>query len=224
MASRRRVVVTGMGVVAPNGNDVGAFWDALVNGRSGIGPIGLFDAAEHKVKIAGQVKDFDLSSILEPKEARRTDRFVQFALYASMQAAQDAGLDPAREDPERVGVIFGSGIGGIGTMETQHSILKEKGPRRVSPFFVPMMICDMSAGMISIKLGAKGPNYTTVSACASGAHAIGEAARKIQYGEAEVMITGGAEAAVTPISVAGFTSARALAIRNEEPARASRPF
>ena len=224
MASRRRVVVTGMGVVAPNGNDVGAFWDALVNGRSGIGPIALFDAAEHKVKIAGQVKDFDLSSILEPKEARRTDRFVQFALYASMQATQDAGLDPAREDPERVGVIFGSGIGGIGTMETQHSILKERGPRRVSPFFVPMMICDMSAGMISIKLGAKGPNYTTVSACASGAHAIGEAARKIQYGEAEVMITGGAEAAVTPISVAGFTSARALAIRNEEPARASRPF
>ena len=117
MASRRRVVVTGMGVVAPNGNDVGAFWDALVNGRSGIGPIALFDAAEHKVKIAGQVKDFDLSSILEPKEARRTDRFVQFALYASMQATQDAGLDPAREDPERVGVIVGSGIGGIGTME-----------------------------------------------------------------------------------------------------------
>jgi len=218
------VVVTGMGVVAPNGNDVEAFWDAIINGRSGIGPITHFDASEHKVKIAGEAKDFDPLSILEPKEVRRTDRFVQFALYASIQAARNAGLDTSREDPERVGVIFGSGIGGIGTMETQHTALVEKGPRRVSPFFVPMMICDMSAGMISIKLGAKGPNYTTVSACASGAHAIGEAARKIQYGEADVMVTGGAEAAITPISVAGFTSARALAVRNEEPERASRPF
>jgi len=213
-----------MGVVAPNGNDVEAFWDAIINGRSGIGPITHFDASEHKVKIAGEAKDFDPLSILEPKEVRRTDRFVQFALYASIQAARNAGLDTSREDPERVGVIFGSGIGGIGTMETQHTALVEKGPRRVSPFFVPMMICDMSAGMISIKLGAKGPNYTTVSACASGAHAIGEAARKIQYGEADVMVTGGAEAAITPISVAGFTSARALAVRNEEPERASRPF
>jgi 3-oxoacyl-[acyl-carrier-protein] synthase II len=218
------VVVTGMGVVAPNGNDVEAFWDAIINGRSGIGPITHFDASEHKVKIAGEAKDFDPLSILEPKEVRRTDRFVQFALYASIQAARNAGLDTSREDPERVGVIFGSGIGGIGTMETQHTALVEKGPRRISPFFVPMMICDMSAGMISIKLGAKGPNYTTVSACASGAHAIGEAARKIQYGEADVMVTGGAEAAITPISVAGFTSARALAVRNEEPERASRPF
>lgn len=218
------MVVTGMGVVAPNGNDVEAFWDAIINGRSGIGPITHFDASEHKVKIAGEAKDFDPLSILEPKEVRRTDRFVQFALYASIQAARNAGLDTSREDPERVGVIFGSGIGGIGTMETQHTALVEKGPRRVSPFFVPMMICDMSAGMISIKLGAKGPNYTTVSACASGAHAIGEAARKIQYGEADVMVTGGAEAAITPISVAGFTSARALAVRNEEPERASRPF
>ena len=224
MPSRRRVAVTGLGVVAPIGNDIDSFWDALVNGRSGIGPITHFDASEHKVKIAGEVKDFDPTSVLEPKEVRRNDPFVLYAVSASLQAAENAGLDMSRQDPERVGVIFGSGIGGIGTLENQHTVLTEKGPGRISPFFIPMMICDMSAGMISIKLGAKGPNYTTVSACSSAAHAIGEAARKIQYGEADVMITGGAEAAVTPIAVGGFASARALAIRNEEPERASRPF
>ena len=222
--SRRKVVVTGLGVLAPNGNTVAAYWDALTNGRSGIGPITRFDAANHKVRIAGEVKNFDATQALDKKEARRMDPFVHYGVYAAMQAADNAGLDMSAENPERIGVIFGSGIGGIGTLESQHSVLEQKGPDRISPFFVPMMICDMSAGMISIKLGAKGPNYTTVSACSSAGHAIGEAARKIQYGEAEVMVTGGTEAAVTPISVGGFASARALAVRNEEPERASRPF
>jgi 3-oxoacyl-[acyl-carrier-protein] synthase II len=213
-----------MGALAPNGNDVETFWDALVNGRSGIGSITRFDTANHEVKIAGEVVDFDPTSALDRKEVRRNDPFVHYGVYVSSQAVENAGLDISRVDSERVGVIFGSGIGGIGTLEDQHTVLMEKGPGRVSPFFVPMMISDMSAGMISMKLGAKGPNYTTVSACSSAAHAIGEAARKIQYDEADAMITGGCEAAVTPISIAGFTSAKALAHRNEEPERASRPF
>ncbi|MEE2659377.1 MAG: beta-ketoacyl-ACP synthase II [Candidatus Latescibacterota bacterium] len=222
--SRRRAVITGLGVLAPNGNDVGSYWDALCNGRSGIGPITRFDASNHKVQIAGEVNDFDPESILDRKEVRRNDVFVHYAVYVAAQAAEDAGLDMSRQDAERVGVIYGSGIGGIGTLEEQHTLMAEKGPDRISPFFVPMIICDMCAGMISIKLGAKGPNYTTVSACASAAHAIGEAARKIQYGEADVMISGGAEAAVTPLSVGGFAAARALAIHNDDPERASRPF
>ena len=222
--SRRRVVVTGLGILAPNGNTVEEFWDAVTSGRSGIGPITHFDASEHKVKIAGEVKNFDPTVAMEKKEARRNDPFVQYGVYVAMQAAANAGLDIERENPERVGVIFGSGIGGLGTLEAQHTILGEKGPDRISPFLIPMMISDMSAGMISIKLGAKGPNYTTVSACSSAAHAIGDAARKIQYGDADVMITGGTEAAVTPISIAGFAAARALALRNDEPQRASRPF
>ncbi|NKB68071.1 MAG: beta-ketoacyl-ACP synthase II [Candidatus Latescibacteria bacterium] len=222
--SRRRVVVTGLGALAPNGNDVDAFWDALLEGRSGIGPITAFDATDHKAKIAGQIKGFDATQAMDRKEARRNDPFVHYAVYSASQAYERAGCNQADLNPERVGVIWGSGIGGILTLETQHSVLVEKGPSRVSPFFVPMMISDMSAGMISMKLGAKGPNYTTVSACSSAAHAIGEAARKIQYGEAEVMITGGSEAAVTPIAMAGFASARALSLRNDEPTRASRPF
>ena len=222
--SRRRVVVTGLGILAPNGNTVEEFWDAVTSGRSGIGPITRFDASEHKVKIAGEVKNFDPTVAMEKKEARRNDPFVQYGVYVAMQAAANAGFDIERENPERVGVIFGSGVGGLGTLEAQHTILGEKGPDRISPFLIPMMISDMSAGMISIKLGAKGPNYTTVSACSSAAHAIGDAARKIQYGDADVMITGGTEAAVTPISIAGFAAARALALRNDEPQRASRPF
>ena len=222
--ARRRVVVTGLGVLAPNGNDPAAYWDALTNGRSGIGPITRFDAAGQKVTIAGEVKDFDPEASLDRKEVRRNDRFVHYGVHAATQAFADAGLDMDRLRSERVGVIFGSGIGGIATLEDQHTVLSERGPGRLSPFFVPMIISDMSAGMISIKLGARGPNYTTVSACASAAHAIGEAGRKIQYGDADVMITGGTEAAVTPLSVAGFAAARALASRNDEPERASRPF
>ena len=222
--ARRRVVVTGLGVLAPNGNDPAAYWDALTNGRSGIGPITRFDATGHKVTIAGEVKGFDPQASLDRKEVRRNDPFVHYGVYAATQAFADAGLDRDRLRSERVGVIFGSGIGGIATLEDQHTVLAERGPGRLSPFFVPMIISDMSAGMISIKLGARGPNYTTVSACASAAHAIGEAGRKIQYGDADVMITGGTEAAVTPLSVAGFAAARALSTRNDEPERASRPF
>ena len=222
--SRRRVVVTGLGVLAPNGNDVDTFWDALINGRTGIGPITRFDASRHKVQIAGEVKGFDPTVVMDRKELRRNDGFVHYAVYVALQAAASAALDVSQLNAERVGVIFGSGIGGISTLEAQSKVLLEKGPDRLSPFLIPMMICDMSAGMVSIKLGAKGPNYTTVSACASAAHAIGEATRKIQYGDADVMVTGGTECSVTPISIGGFAAARALALRNDEPERASRPF
>ena len=224
MASRRRVVVTGLGALAPNGSDLKSFWDGLVNGRSGIDFISRFDATEHRAKIAGEVKDFDLSTALDSKEVRTNDPFTHYGLYAAIQAFADAGLTIDERNAERVGVIWGSGIGGIATHEQQHSVLMEKGPKRISPFLVPMMIIDMAAGMISMKLGAKGPNFATVSACASASHAIGEAARKIQYGDADVMITGGSEAAVTATSVGGFASSRALSMRNDEPTRASRPF
>ena len=222
--SRRRVVVTGMGVLAPNGNNVSSYWDALTNGRSGIGQITHFDTADYEVTIAGEVKGFDPSIVLDRKEIRRNEPFVHYGVYASLQAIEAAGLDVAQIDAERMGVIYGTGIGGISTFEDQHTVLMEKGPKKIRPLFVPMMICNMVAGMISMKLGAKGPNYTTVSACSSGAHAIGEAARKIQYDEADIMITGGTEAGITPISVAGFNAAKALGHRNNEPERASRPF
>ncbi len=221
---RRRVVVTGLGVLAPNGNTPAEYWDALISGRSGIAAIARFDVAGFSVHIAGEVKGFDPSAVLEPKQVRRTDRFVHYAVHAAHQAFTDAGLDMDSVDADRVGVIFGSGIGGIGTFEDQHSVLINRGPERISPFFVPMMISDMSAGMIAIRLGARGPNFTTASACASAAHAIGEAARKIQYGEADIMIAGGTEAAVTPMSLAGFAAARALTQNNDVPEAASRPF
>ena len=224
MASRRRVVVTGLGALAPNGSDLKSFWDGLINGRSGIGFISRFDATDHRAKIAGEVKDFDLSLALDSKEVRTNDPFTHYGVYAATQAVEDSGLIVDERNAERVGVIWGSGIGGIATHEQQHSVLMEKGPKRISPFLVPMMIIDMAAGMISMKLGAKGPNFATVSACASASHAIGEAARKIQYGDADVMITGGSEAAVTATSVGGFASSRALSMRNDEPTRASRPF
>ena len=224
MASRRRVVVTGLGALAPNGSNLKSFWDGLVNGRSGIGFISRFDATDHRSKIAGEVKDFDLSTAIDSKEVRTNDPFTHYGVYAATQAVTDAGLTIDERNAERVGVIWGSGIGGIETHEQQHSVLMEKGPKRISPFLVPMMIIDMAAGMISMKLGAKGPNFATVSACASASHAIGEAARKIQYGDADVMITGGSEAAVTATSVGGFASSRALSMRNDEPTRASRPF
>ena len=224
MASRRRVVVTGLGALAPNGSDLKSFWDGLINGRSGIGFISRFDTTDHRAKIAGEVKDFDLSLALDSKEARTNDPFTHYGVYAATQAVADSGLIIDERNAERVGVIWGSGIGGIATHEQQHSVLMEKGPKRISPFLVPMMIVDMAAGMISMKLGAKGPNFATVSACASASHAIGEAARKIQYGDADVMITGGSEAAVTATSVGGFASSRALSMRNDEPTRASRPF
>ena len=221
---RRRAVVTGLGVLAPNGNDLPTFWDALLAGRSGVGPITKFDASQHRTAIAAEVKNFDPEAVMDRKDARRNDAFTHYAVCVAKEAARRARLDMDAVDPERVGVIWGSGIGGIQTHEDQHTILMEKGPKRVSPFYVPMMISDMAPGVISMELGAKGPNYATVSACSSAAHALGESARKIQYAEADVMVTGGSEATVTPISMAGFSSAKALSTRNHEPGRASRPF
>lgn len=222
--TRRRVVVTGMGALAPNGNNLLSFWDALINGQSGIGYITRFDTSDHRAKIAGEVKNFDPTKVLHPKEVRTNDPFTHYAVYAAMHAVKDSGLVIDDRNAERVGVIWGSGIGGIGTHENQHEVMLEKGPRRISPFLVPMMIIDMTSGMISMKTGAKGPNYSTVSACASASHAIGEAARKIQYGDADIMITGGSEAAVTRTSVGGFAAARALSFRDCDPVTASRPF
>ena len=221
---RRRAVVTGLGVLAPNGNDLPTFWSALLAGRGGVGPVTKFDASQHRTTIAAEVKNFDPEAVMDRKDARRNDAFTHYAVCVAKEAAGRARLDLEAVDPERVGVIWGSGIGGIQTHEDQHTILLEKGPKRVSPFYVPMMISDMAPGVIAMELGAKGPNYATVSACSSAAHALGESARKIQYGEADVMVTGGSEAAVTPISMAGFSSAKALSTRNHEPERASRPF
>ncbi|MBI4364478.1 MAG: beta-ketoacyl-ACP synthase II [Candidatus Latescibacteria bacterium] len=220
----RRVVVTGQGVVCPLGLNVEEFWNRLVAGESGIGPVTRFDAAGYDTRIAGEVRGFKPEQYMDRKDIRRTDLFVQFAVAASAQALQEAGIKAGVVDPNRFGVIVGSGIGGISTFEEQHRTLLEKGPNRVSPFFIPMMISDMASGQVSILFGAKGPNYCTVSACSSGAHAVGEAFRIIQNSEAEVMIAGGAEAPVTPISFAGFCSMKAMSTRNDDPTRASRPF
>ena len=220
----RRVVVTGMGVVSPLGSDVETFWRRLVAGESGIGRVTRFDTTGYDTTIAGEVQGFNVENYLDRKEVRRADLFVQYAIGAATQAVKQAGVSPETVDPTRYGVIVGSGIGGIATFEDQHRALLEKGPGRVSPFFIPMMISDMASGQVSIQLGAKGPNYCTVSACASGAHAVGEAMRHIQGDEADVMIAGGAEAPVTPVSFAGFCSMKAMSTRNDEPLRASRPF
>jgi len=219
-----RVVITGMGVLAPNGLDVRAFWAALCRGESGVGRISRFDASGFRTQIAAELTDFDPSRYIDRKELKRMDLYSQYAVYSALAAAEDARLDPKQCDAERIGVIYGSGIGGISTFEAQHSVLVTKGPRRVSPFFVPMLIVDMAAGLISMKLGAKGPNYAAVSACASGTHAIGSAFKAIRYGDADVMIAGGAEATITPMTIAGFSSARALSTRNDAPTEASRPF
>lgn len=219
-----RIVVTGAGVVSPVGNSVEACWNNLVAGVSGAGPITRFDVTNFETKFACEVKDFSFEGVLDRKEAKRMDRFVQFAVVASAEALRTAGIDLERTDRERVGVLIGSGIGGMETFENQHTALMEKGPGRVSPFFIPMMISDMAAGQVSIQFGLKGPNFGTVSACASGAHAIGEALRLLRAGDADVILAGGAEATITPMAVAGFNSARALSLRNDDPRRASRPF
>jgi 3-oxoacyl-[acyl-carrier-protein] synthase II len=223
----RRVVITGVGLVCPVGNDTDSAWRALLAGTSGGGPITHFDATdEFSTRIACEVKDFDASGVLDAKEIRRFDRFAQLGLVASDEAMRSAGLEGAPEGtpPERFGVIFGSGIGGIQTFEEQHRILLERGPGRVSPFFVPMFIPDIAAGLISIRFNARGPNYATVSACASSAHAIGDACRTIARGDADLMLAGGAEAVITPMTVAGFSAMKAMSTRNDDPARASRPF
>ncbi len=217
------MVVTGQGIVSPLGNSVEEFWKRLVAGESGIGPLTRFDATGYDTRIAGEVRGFKPEEYMDRKDIRRTDLFVQYAVAGTAQALEQSRIQ-GQVDPTRFGVIVGSGIGGISTFEEQHRQLLEKGPNRVSPFFIPMMISDMASGQVSILFGAKGPNYCTVSACSSGAHAVGEAFRLIQNSEADVMIAGGAEAPVTPISFAGFCSMKAMSTRNDDPVRASRPF
>lgn len=222
---KRRVVITGLGVVSPVGNSVETFWNSLITGKSGIRTIDRFDTTGFATTIAGQVKDFNPEDFMDKKEARRMDRFVQYAVAAAKQAIEHSGLDITHENSERVGVYIGSGIGGLETLCDQHSVLEEKGPRRVSPFFVPMMISDMASGQVSIIFGAKGPNSSPISACATGTNAVGDAFKIIERGAADVMFTGGAEACVLPLSVAGFNSAKALATAyNDRPEEASRPF
>lgn len=220
----RRVVVTGLGAITPIGNDVKTYWERLLKGESGVDKIRAFDTDDHVVKIAGEVKDFQPEEKIPPKTARRLDRCVQFCLWSAIEAVEDAKIDFGKYDPDRIGVIIGSGIGGLLTWERGHTKFVKQGPATVSPFIIPMMITDMTSGYVSIHWGLKGPNYTTVSACASGAHAIGDAFRAIRYGDAEVMVTGGAEAPITPFALAGFSNMRALSRRNDEPQKASRPF
>lgn len=220
----RRVVVTGIGALTSIGLTYEEFWTNCLAGKSGIAGITHFDPADFAVKIAGEIKDFNVENYIDKIEARKMDRFVHLAVAASDAALKDSGLDLERIDRTRAGVLIGSGVGGIGTLEAQHTNLMTKGPSRVSPFFVPMMIVDMASGVVSMRHCLKGPNFATVSACASGAHAMGEAFRMLQTGHADIMVAGGAEAAVTPMTVAGFASMKALSRRNEEPERASRPF
>ncbi len=224
MREIKRVVITGIGVISPIGTGKDRFWEALMEGRSGVGPIQGFDSCGFDTRIAAEVPDFSAEDYIERKEARHMDRFTQFAVAAAKLAITDAGLDISAEDRDRIGVMVGSGIGGIRTFEDQVRVLHERGPGRVSPFFVPMMIADMAAGQISIMTGARGPNQTIISACATGTHSIGDAFRIIQRGEADVMIAGGSEAAVTPMAVAGFSASKALSTRNDCPKEASRPF
>ncbi|MFL5575396.1 MAG: beta-ketoacyl-ACP synthase II [Gemmatimonadaceae bacterium] len=222
---KRRVVVTGLGMVTPVGNDVATTWRSLLEGKSGAGPITKFDAANFPVRFAAEVKGFDPLMAMDRKEAKRADLYTQYAVAASVQAMRDAGLENGGiADPDRIGVILGSGIGGLKSFEEQHDIYRERGASKISPFFIPMFIADIAAGIVSMRFGAKGPNYATVSACATSAHAIGDAFRAIQYGDADAMITGGAEATVTPMAIGGFANMKALSERNESPETASRPF
>ena len=219
-----RVVVTGIGLVTPMGLDRKSTWDSLLEGKSGIDYISLFDAEGYESRIAGEVNEFDATAALGRKEAKRLDRFAQFACVAALEALEHANLNMEKEDADRVGVLIGSGVGGIITITDQHKILLQKGPKRVSPFLVPMMLGDMASGQVSMMIGAKGPNFSTVSACATGADSIGEALEMIRRGRADVVIAGGTEAAVCEIGVAGFNSCMALSTRNEDPQGASRPF
>jgi 3-oxoacyl-[acyl-carrier-protein] synthase II len=222
--TKRRVVVTGLGLVTPLGTGVEKTWTALCAGESGIRRITKFDPAGYDAQIAGEVTDFDPAQFIEKKEIKKMDAFIHYAVGAAQLAVDDAGLKVAEEEAARVGVYIGSGIGGLGSIERYHDVLKEKGPGRVSPFFIPMTIINLASGQVAIRIGAKGPNSSIVTACATGNHCIGDAFRLIQDGRADVMVAGGAEAAVTPLGVAGFAAAKALSFRNDEPTRASRPF
>ena len=219
-----RVVITGIGVVNAIGNTKEEYWDALASGKNGIGPLTYFDASEHRTQIAGEVKDFQAEQYMDRRAASRLPLFIQYALAAAIMAHEDAGLALDKVDPYRAGVQIGSGIGGIGVLEDNAKILAEKGAKRVSPFLVPYMIINMAAGQISIHFNLKGPNSTSVTACASANHAMGDSFRIIQHGEADVMFTGGTESAITPLAFAGFCSMRAMSERNDEPELASRPF
>lgn len=222
---KHRVVVTGMGAVTALGYELDAFWNNLIQGKSGVSLVEAFDVSEYPTRIAASVKDFNPEDYVERKEARKMDRFVQFAVAAATNAIKDSGLQIGEDaDPDRVGVMIGSGIGGLGTWEDQHDVLVQKGPKRVSPFFIPMMIANMASGHVSILFGAKGPNSTAVTACATGTHSIGDSYKLIQRGDADVMICGGAEATIRPMGMAGFCSMRAMSTRNDEPEKASRPF
>jgi 3-oxoacyl-[acyl-carrier-protein] synthase II len=221
---RKRVVVTGVGAITPIGNTPEEYWSGLASGRNGIGEISLFDASNHDCRIAGEVKNFDPHDFMDRKEAKRMDRFAQFGVSAAKQAVKNANLTINDLNAEQVGVILGSGVGGIKVMEDQQKIYLNRGPDRCSPFMIPMMIANMAAGLTAIHTGAKGPNSCPVTACASGSNAIGDAFRIIQDGYAQAMICGGCEAAITPLSIAGFSAARTLSTRNDDPLKASRPF
>jgi 3-oxoacyl-[acyl-carrier-protein] synthase II len=223
--SERRVVVTGLGVVSPIGNDLKTFWENLVNGKSGVRQITQFDTSTFDCTIAGEVADFNPALYFKnPKDVRRADRFAQFAMASAKMALEDSGLDLERIDRTRFGVLLGSGIGGLKSLEDQHTVLMNKGASRVSPFMVPMMIVNMASGLISIEYDLQGPNFSIVTACATGANSIGEASRMIRYGEADGFLAGGSEAVVCQLGIAGFCAMRAMSTRNDEPEKASRPF
>ncbi len=222
--ARKRIVVTGLGIISPVGNTVGQAWENVLAAKSGIGRITRFDPSELPVQIAGEVRDFDVATYLSPKEARRFDTFIHYGIAAAMDAIRDAGLAATPETAERIGVCIGSGIGGLPMIEETHNAMLAGGARKVSPFFVPGSIINMISGIVAINYGFKGPNFATVSACATGNHSIGEAMRLIEYGDADVMIAGGAESTICPLGVAGFAAAKALSGRNDDPETASRPW
>lgn len=221
---QRRVVITGIGVVTPIGIGRQKFWDQLIGGSCGIGPITAFDASDLTTQIAAQVDDFDPEQYMPKKDARRMDRVIQFSVGAAQMAIDDAGLKVEEHDPERMGVVIGSGIGGMNTWESQHHVMLDKGPRRLSPFFIPMMIPNMPSGQVSIQFGLQGPNFSVVSACATGGNCIASALDQVQAGRADLMLAGGVEAAVTKLAMAGFCAMRAMSTRNDDPTHASRPF
>lgn len=221
---KRRVVITGLGIVSPVGNDITTAWDNIVNGRSGIGRITHFDPSAFTAQIAGEVKDFDVTKYISAKETKQMDTFIHYGIAAGVQAWQDAGLEITEDNADRVGVIVGSGIGGLPRIEATQAEFLERGPRRISPFFVPGSLVNLVSGQLSIMLGLKGPSYAVVSACTTGLHSIGDAARLIEYGDADVMVAGGAEATVSPLGIGGFAAMRALSTRNDDPETASRPW
>jgi len=224
MNPKRRVVITGLGVISPVGNNLNDFWAAIIEGKNGTGMLTAFDCSKFDSRIAAEVKNFNPDTILNSKQIKRMDRFVQFGVYAAKMAFDDSGLDVAKEDVKRIGVLVGSGIGGLHTIEEQVEIYLTKGPSRLSPFLIPMLIVNMASGQISIMLGIKGPNSCVATACASGTHAIGDALKIIQRGDADVMVTGGAEGCITPVGFGGFCALKALSTRNDDPQHASRPF